>query len=185
MAKRKTWAAGFWPRHAVQAATRVLPGATRERYRQEFLAELYGLGRTRQLRHAAGVLSRCWALRAAINTPSEAAAADMELVFPRQRRPLFCRLNRHRWETFRTEDAKPYRRCQRCGKDETDIWGAISPVASTTRTRFPQGSSGVAVRVRVVCFRPLPAATHSQAATHRIRREGEVQHRDHYGGRAH
>ena len=63
MAKRKTWAAGFWPRHAVQAATRVLPGATRERYRQEFLAELYGLGRTRQLRHAVGVLSRSWALR--------------------------------------------------------------------------------------------------------------------------
>ena len=123
MAERKMRAAGFWPRHAVQAATRVLPGSTRERYRQEFLAELYGLGRTRQLRHAAGVLSRCWALRAAINTPSEAAAADMELVFPRHRRPLFCRLNRHRWETFRTEDAKPYQRCQRCGKDETDIWG--------------------------------------------------------------
>ena len=46
----------------------------------------------------------------------------MELVFPRHRRPHLCRLNRHRWETFRTEDAKPYRRCQRCGKDETDVW---------------------------------------------------------------
>ena len=63
MAKRKMRAAGFWPRHALQAATRVLPGATRDRYRQEFVAELYGLARTRQLRHAAGVLSRSWALR--------------------------------------------------------------------------------------------------------------------------
>jgi hypothetical protein len=89
MAKRAMRAAGFWPRHTVQAATRVLRGSTRDRYRQEFLAELYGLGRTRQLRHAAGVLSRCWTLRAAINTPSEAAAADMEIVFPRRRRPLF------------------------------------------------------------------------------------------------
>lgn len=123
MAERKMRAAGFWPRHSVQVATRVLPGATRDRYRQEILAELYGLGRTRQLRHALGVLSRCWALRAAINTPSDATAADMEIVFPRRRRPLSCRVNRHRWETFRTEDGRPYLRCQRCGNDETDIWG--------------------------------------------------------------
>jgi hypothetical protein len=124
MAERAMRAAGYLPRHTVQAATRVLPGATRDRYRQEFLAELYGLSRARQLRHAFGVLSRSWALRAAINTPSETTAADMELVFPRRRRPLFCRLNlRHRWATTRTEDGKPYLRCQRCGKDETDIFG--------------------------------------------------------------
>jgi hypothetical protein len=123
MAERAMRAPGWLPRHTVQVATRALPGATRDRYRQEFLAELYDLGRTRQLRHAAGVLSRCWVLRAAINAPSDATAADMELVFPRHRRPLSCWLNRHRWETFRTEDAKPYQRCQRCGKDETDIWG--------------------------------------------------------------
>jgi hypothetical protein len=68
MAKPKMRAAGFWPRHTVRVATWVLPRSTRDRYRQEFLAELYGLGRTRQLRHAAAVLSRSWALRAAINT---------------------------------------------------------------------------------------------------------------------
>src|SRR5215470_11634881 len=78
-------AAGFWPRHTVQAATRVLPGATRDRYRQEFLAELYGLSRARQLRHAFGVLSRCWSLRTALSTPSDATAADMEIVFPFRR----------------------------------------------------------------------------------------------------
>jgi hypothetical protein len=64
------------PWHTVRMATRVLPGAIRDRYRKEFLAELYGLGRARQLRHAAGVLSRSWALRAAINTPSEATIAE-------------------------------------------------------------------------------------------------------------
>jgi hypothetical protein len=139
MAERAMRAAGFWPRHTVQLATRVLPGATRDRYRQEFLAELHGLGRTRQLRHAAGVLSRSWALRAAINTPSDAAAADMELVFPRHPRPLLCRLNRHRWETLRTEDAKPYQRCQRCGKDETDIWGGNKSGREYDPDEIPRG----------------------------------------------
>jgi hypothetical protein len=124
MAEHALRAAGFWPRHTLQVAARVLPGATRDRYRQEFLAELYGLGPARQLHHTAGVLSRAWALRAAINTPSQEASADMEIVFPRHRRPLSCRLNlRHHWATLRSEDGKPYQRCQRCGKDETDIFG--------------------------------------------------------------
>ena len=123
MAKRNIRPAGFWPRYTVQVATRGLRGPTRDRYRQEFLAELYGLGRARQLRHAFGVLSRSWALRTAINTPSEAAAADMEIVFPRHRRPLSCRLNRHRWETFRAEDGSRYQQCQRCGRGEIDIFG--------------------------------------------------------------
>lgn len=123
MAEHKTRAAGFWPQHTVRVATRVLPGATRDRHRQEFLAELHGLSRARQLRHAAGVLRRCRALRVALNTPSEAAATDMRIVFPRRPRPLFCRLNlRHRWATLRTEDSTPYVRCQRCGNDETDIF---------------------------------------------------------------
>ena len=122
MAKRKMRAAGFWPRHAVQAATRVLPGSTRERYRQEFLAELYGLSRARQLRHAFGVLSRSWALRAAINAPSDATAADMELVFPRRRRrSLYCRLIRHYWVDLSSEDGSSrYRQCARCGKEAND-----------------------------------------------------------------
>jgi hypothetical protein len=121
MAERTLRGAGFWSRHTVQAATRVLPGATRDRYRQELLAELYGLGRARQLRYALGVLSRCWALRAAINTPSDATAADMELVFPRHRRPLPCRLIRHYWVDLSSEDGTSrYRQCARCGKEAND-----------------------------------------------------------------
>lgn len=48
----------------------------------------------------------------------------MEIVFPRRRGPLSCRLNlRHQWTTVRTEDGGRYRRCRRCGKDETDLFG--------------------------------------------------------------
>jgi len=122
MAERAMRAAGFWARRTVRVATRVLPGATRDRYRQEFLAELYGLGRARHARHAFGVLTRCWALRAAINTPSDAAAADMEIVFRRpRRRPLYCRLVRHRWADFSSEDGTSrYRQCTQCGKEAND-----------------------------------------------------------------
>jgi len=122
MAERELRAAGFWPRHTLQAATRVLPRSTRDRYRQEFVAELYGLSRTRQLRHALRVFSRSWALRAAISAPSEATAADMEIVFPRRRpRPLYCRLIRHRWADFSSEDGSSrYRECTRCGKQAND-----------------------------------------------------------------
>src|SRR5215468_4634978 len=107
MAERAMRAAGYLPRHTVQVATRVLPGATRDRYRQEFLAELYGLGRTRQLRHAFGVLSRSWALRAAISTRPD-AAADMEIVFPRLRRPK-------RYSVKRTADGYEIRDAEAAG----------------------------------------------------------------------
>jgi hypothetical protein len=57
------------------------------------------------------------------HTVGVATAADVETVFPRRRRPLLCWLNlRHRSATQRTEDGKPYLRCQRCGKDETDVF---------------------------------------------------------------
>jgi hypothetical protein len=122
MAERTMRGARFWPRHTVRMATWVLPRATRDRYRQEFLAELYGLRRSRQLRHAFRVLSRCWALRAAINTPSDATAADMEIVFPRRRRrSLYCRLIRHYWVDRSSEDGgSRYRECARCGKEAND-----------------------------------------------------------------
>ena len=94
MAERAMRAAGFLPRHIVRVAIRVVPVASRGRYRQEFLAELHGLRRARQLRHAFGVLSRSWALRAAISTAPEASAADLDIVFPRLRRPKRYSLER-------------------------------------------------------------------------------------------
>lgn len=108
MAKPKVRGAGFWPRHIVGVATRVLPGSTRNRYRQEFVAELHGLGRGRQLRHAIGVLSRSWALRAAISTPPEATTADMDIVYPRLRRPK-------RYSLLRTTDGYEIRDAEAAG----------------------------------------------------------------------
>ena len=106
MAERAMRAAGFLPRHIVRVAIRVVPVGSRGRYRQEFLAELHGLGRARQLRHAVGVLSRSWALRAALNTPSE--AGDMELVFSRLRRPK-------RYSVQRTADGYEIRDAEAAG----------------------------------------------------------------------
>jgi len=106
MAERAMRAAGFLPRHIVRVAIRVVPVGSRGRYRQEFLAELPGLTRTRQLRHAVGVLSRSWALRAALNTPSE--AGDMELVFSRLRRPK-------RYSVQRTADGYEIRDAEAAG----------------------------------------------------------------------
>jgi len=55
-------------------AARLLPTpADRRRYQAEFVAELYGLPRSAQLRHAAGVLSQTFALRAALGASSLAS----------------------------------------------------------------------------------------------------------------
>ena len=146
MAEHATRAAALWPRQIVRAATRLLPqGPVRDRYRQEFLAELHGLHPTRQARHAFGVLTRCWALRVAITAPHGAAATDMEIVFPRRRGPLSCKLNlHHQWATLRTEDGKPYQQCQRCGKDETDMFAgsATAPGRTLDEVPPPPGNAG-------------------------------------------
>ena len=57
----------WWASRAVGFAALALPpGGRRDRYRQEFYAELYGMDHSQQLRHALGVLAqagRCAALR--------------------------------------------------------------------------------------------------------------------------
>jgi hypothetical protein len=108
MTKPKIRAPGFWPRHTVGVATRVVPVASRGRYRQEFLAELHGLSRARQLRHAFGVLSRSWALRAAISTAPQATTADIDIVYPRLRRPK-------RYGLVRTADGYEIRDAEAAG----------------------------------------------------------------------
>src|SRR5215472_2463248 len=131
MAKRSMRAAGFWPRHTVGVATRVLPVATRGRYRQEFLAELHGLGRARQLRHTAGVLSRSWALRAAVSTAPEATAADLDIVFPRLRRPK-------RYSLLRTADGYEIRDAEAAG---AKVFSSASRRAARDMLRTLNGRS--------------------------------------------
>ena len=99
-------------------AVRALPrGEPRERYRQEFLADLHHLDRHRRFRYALGVVVQVVPLRFALarsaRTVWEAA------VGPRRRKPLLCLLNlRHRWVVESVEDGSSRNRtCVRCGKD--------------------------------------------------------------------
>jgi hypothetical protein len=101
-------------RCAVVTATLVLPrGSSRNRYQQEFLAELHFIDTSApQLRFSVGILSRAWTLRRALTEEN----TMLHETLPRA--PLLCRLNvHHHWHTETTEDGARYRRCRRCGKD--------------------------------------------------------------------
>ena len=101
--------------HLVTMAARTLPATHRSRYRQEFIAEMYGLPRSHQIRHALQVLALAWALRSALDRRS---APSLGEAMRQPRVPLLCRANlRHTWRTFRTEDGGRYRACATCGKD--------------------------------------------------------------------
>lgn len=106
------------PVRIVECAAGALPAAHRGRYQREFLAELYGLTPSHQLRHATQVLSRAWALRVALGESVLATNGDgtMRLV---TRRPLTCLLLRwHKWQLTSTEDGSyRYNRCRKCGKE--------------------------------------------------------------------
>lgn len=112
-----------WARSAVELAVRILPaGASRRRYRQEFLAELHGMPRAVQLQHVIGLLVRAPALRIAVATPfrpgktvAEGPPAGRRLTLL-----LLCGTGfAHRWRSRFTDDGERYTRCARCGKDAT------------------------------------------------------------------
>jgi hypothetical protein len=107
-----------WARGGVGLAVHALPaGPIRERYRQELLADMYGMSRHDQTAHTLGVITHIWALRAAVGA---AGPISLEVTMPRH--PITCRMNlRHRWRTYSTEDGSRYRRCARCGKDHNNI----------------------------------------------------------------
>ncbi len=104
----------FWARWSVLAATRALPaGAVRDRYRQELVAELYGMTGSRQAEHALGVLGHALSLRAAV--AGDPALTEESPMKP----PLLCRTHlHHHYRTVSTEDGARYRRCARCGKED-------------------------------------------------------------------
>ena len=111
----------FWSVALVRLASQGLPRSVRDRYRREFVAELYGMDRSRQLGHATGVVLSVWALhRAVAHKTSDIEEAEM------QRRPVMCTINAHHvWRSFSTEDGGRYRRCIRCGKDNSGTGGAV------------------------------------------------------------
>jgi hypothetical protein len=109
----------------VELAALALPrGDIRRRYEREFVAELYGLTRAHQARHAFGVLCSVWALRAAVTT-EDYTMLEASMGHLTQRRPLLCLLNlRHRWHMEYTDDGGRYVQCTRCGKEPRRGGGA-------------------------------------------------------------
>lgn len=106
-----------WPARMVRLATHALPaGAVRDRYRQEFLAELAGMPGSHQARHAARILTHSLGLRAAVRG---VRAGPVEDAMSRPTKPLLCRTNaHHHWEWASTPDGERYIRCGRCLKEK-------------------------------------------------------------------
>ncbi len=105
----------FWVRHLLSLAVWVLPAAQRTRYRQELLAELYGLSRQQQYASAWSVVTHVLALRSAVSDLSEGKDTTM-----RNKTPLMCRVHHHAWHSLSTEDGERFQRCARCGRDHVD-----------------------------------------------------------------
>ena len=95
----------------VRLSARTLPaGAVRERYRAEFISELYGLTAWQQLRHSLGVVAQSGSLRMAVTDRG---------MLGWEGTPVMCRVRlHHQWRWQRTEDGGRYRQCRRCGKDD-------------------------------------------------------------------
>jgi hypothetical protein len=135
-------------RAAVGLAVRPLRDEDRARYRAEFSADLAALPPLGQLRYAAGVLSRAFVLRAALDsnpTGAEEAAmsapARARVPFPRYGSPVpFWRCRVFRWHDFvrrSNPDGGLYQACRRCGLDRGP--GGYGPM---TTPPWPVGSAG-------------------------------------------
>jgi hypothetical protein len=111
----------WWASWAVRSASLPLPAKHRYRYRQEFLAELYGMTPTEQRHHATGVLSRVWTLRVALSDPARLTPKEAAMA-----KPWRCRLRLHRWQRLRGPDGSRYRECRDCGTQQ-DLSGTGGP----------------------------------------------------------
>jgi hypothetical protein len=98
----------------VGLATRALPsGPVRDRFRQELVAEMYGMDREAQRQHALSVLAHAWSLRAAVTDPRGATKEQI------MKKALRCRLGKHHWVSANAEDGGRYLTCARCHVDHT------------------------------------------------------------------
>jgi hypothetical protein len=105
-------------RLGVGLAVCLLPSrAARERYRAEFLAELYGLPAGQQLRYTAGIWAQILPLRAAVGSlPDLAPAVPLG-------RWIQCHIARwHDWRTFQNDDGERYSACSICGRFPVDAF---------------------------------------------------------------
>lgn len=111
---------GHWCCRVVELAARTLPPEHRHRYALEFTAELYGMPRRQQVRHSLQVLSRAWALRAAVADASSVPIKENAMT-QTLRSWLLCHAGRHRWEQHRNPEAggkdAVFQLCVRCGRE--------------------------------------------------------------------
>jgi hypothetical protein len=108
-AGRPTW----WASWAVRSASLPLPSEHRWRYRQEFLAELYGMTPSEQRHHATGVLARAWTLRMALTEPARLMSKEAAMT-----KSWRCRVRLHRWQRLHNPQGGWYRECLQCGKQD-------------------------------------------------------------------
>jgi hypothetical protein len=134
----------IWPRRVVGMAVRALPnGLARDRYRHEFLAELYGMSRGRQLRHVTHLLARSFALRAAVDHNRQPSTLELVMPVLSPRKPLFCRLNlHHKWVRRFNPQGEDYLQCKACGKDRYDVERGSGPNTGGNIAGFGMSSGG-------------------------------------------
>jgi hypothetical protein len=115
-----------WASWAVRSASLPLPSEHRWRYRQEFLAELYGMTPSEQRHHATAVLSRAWTLRMALTAPARLMSKEAAMT-----KSWRYRLRLHRWQRLRNPEGGWYRECLECGKqDDTSSRGGPNTFGS-------------------------------------------------------
>ncbi len=89
-----------------------LPSGSRDRWSDEYRAEIFDLSRTRQILAAASAMSGSFALRSAL-------IADPEGI-PARMMSRSCRIGRHRYQTINQDNPENrkyrYRECVNCGK---------------------------------------------------------------------
>lgn len=90
-----------------------LPAESRDRWRDEYRAEIVGLTRRRQVREAVSALAGCLALRSALRAADATAIAVTATRWP-------CRFGRHHYRTVNQDNPenRQYRmkECIHCGK---------------------------------------------------------------------
>lgn len=114
----------WWARRGVNLCTDRLPWSDRIRYRQELLAELYGMSAREQLKQTIGVLVMTPALRKAVRDRNANRGTAVGL---KARRALRCRLRRHAWVARGNEIGEQFLECRRCHKfnDPTPFTGPV------------------------------------------------------------
>jgi hypothetical protein len=115
-----------WCCPIVELAARMLPAEQRQRYALEFIAELYGMPRSQQLRHSVQVLTHAWSLRTVL-IEAGPPTVQIEPVSIARRRPIRCLVRFHHWHWASAEDGGRYQTCLLCGRDKTDSASGLAP----------------------------------------------------------